>query len=272
LNKKNKNMLVDLVQNTNLLDFLTQYDLSQVRGTSRVLKTFIDNISQPRTYTWIQKCRFCNPDMLWEIDHCPNVSCYKPPRKKWVMMYWSRKLPSIIPPSFWNYFMNFVKGYMTLSKFETWHPFQKEPLWFPCHCPRWEIRMRVDIIGTSSHNEEDDYPEELRNIDEFLSVGISLVSTRNIHDGILGLNSFSIGWHSDDGNLYMDSLLIHQGGEGFGKDDQVEVVVDYFSGMLLFKKNSQVVYLYELSGEFLCNPLLFSVSGKTMNSIFLSIL
>lgn len=265
-------MLHYLIYNTDISEFLTFYELTQLRGTSLVLKKFIDKFSPPRSYTWIQKCRFCDPNILWEIDNCPNVSCYKPQRKKWVMMYWGKKLPSIIPPAFWNYFMNFFKGYMTLSKFENWHPFHQKPLFFPHHSSKWEIRMRVDIVGTATHNDEDDYPEELRNIDEFLSVGISLLNAKNIHDGILGLNSFSIGWHSDDGNLYMDSLLINHRVECFGKDDQVEVIVDYSGGMLLFKKNSQLVHLYELSGEFLCNPLLFSISGKTMNSLFLSIL
>lgn len=265
-------MLEDLVQNTNLLEFFTQYDLSQLRATSLVLKTYIDKIIYPHTYTWIQKCRFYDPNLLWNIDHSPHVSYYKPQRKKWVMMYWNKKLPSIIPPSFWNYFMTFVKGCITLSKFESWHSFHKQPLWFPCHCPQWEISMRVDIVGTSTHNEEDDYPEELRNIDEFISVGISMMMTDSIQDSILGLNSFSIGWHSDDGNLYMDSLLIRQGEQGFGKDDQVDVMVDYFRGVLVFKKNTHVIHHYELSGEFLCNPLLFSVSGKTMNNIFLRIL
>ena len=139
-------MLNYLIHNTDLSEFLTQYELTQLRGTSLVLKNFIDKIIYPRGYTWVQKCRFCNPDILWEINHHhEGISCYKPRRKKWVMMYWKKKLPSIIPPKFWNYFESFVRGYMTLSKFEQWHSFHKEMLWFPHHvlkfkipCHRWK--------------------------------------------------------------------------------------------------------------------------------------
>lgn len=263
-------MLNELICNTDLFEFLTKHELSQLRGTNLFLKIFIDKISDPKDYpTWLQKCRYCNPNELWEINKCP-ISCYRPKQKKWVMIYWHKKLPSIIPREFWNYFSKFLKGYMTLSKFENWHPFQQKPLLFPNNKSKWEVRMRVDIVGTFIHNEEDDYPEELRNIDEFVSVGVSIISTQDIHEGILGLNSFSIGWHSDDGCLYMDSLMINQG-VSFGKGDLVEVVLNYSSGMLLFEKNSQLIHIHELSGEFLCNPLLFSVSCKTMNSLFFSI-
>lgn len=261
-------MLPFLLDHTNFIEFLSVYELSQLRETCVMVKDQLKTLLHPHT-TWIQKCRFCDSNTLWEINNT-DASCYKPETERWIAIYWNKKLPSIVPHTFWSYFSKFMKGYMTLSKFEQWCQYNQEPLFFYNNIKKFEIRMRIDIMGTFVHD-ENFFPNELQNIDEFISVGVSIINTKNIHDGILGLNSFSIGWHSDDGNIYLDSLVIGGCGCSFGKGDVVEVIVDYLNGMLLFEKNFKLVYIYELSGEFLCNPLLFSVVCKTKNSIFFDI-
>lgn len=263
-------MLNYLIDNTDLLEYLSLHDLSEIRQTRLCLKHHIDKRICLNNTNWIQKCRMYNPNDLWEING-KMASCYKPLRNKWIMIYWQKKLPSIVPKPFWNYFLQFMKGFVSLYKFQQWCHFEQIPLILPNKKEKWEVKMKMEIVGASIHNNNEEYPEELRDIDEFIAVGITLHRTRDIKNGILGLNSFSIGWHSDDGIIYMDSLMIDKG-ELFGKGDKIELILDYQNGILMFSKNSKLVYYHELSGEFICNPLTFSVSCRTMNSLFLSII
>lgn len=266
-------MLIDLMEHTDLvLDYLSLYETAQLRQTCSVWKQWIDKHTYPSNttnYTWIEKCRLCDPQLLWRIDG-RLASCYYPVRKQWVIAYWTRRLPSVIPQQFWNYFMRIMKGFVSMSHFLQWSPFEQCPLVIPPCQKRWDIGMQVVIVGTSVHNDEN-YPEELKDIDEFISVGVSLYPLKHIHDDILGLNAHSIGWHSDDGKIYMDSLVVDEG-EAFGKGDEIEIILDYSCGILMFKKNQRFIYLHELTGEMLSHPLLFGATCRTMNSLFFSIM
>jgi len=155
-----------------------------------------------------------------------------------------------------------------MFKFMQWSQFCQMPLNTPMRkC--WEIGMRVEIVGTSMHNHEN-YPDELKDIDEFVAIGVCIQRSDPVHENICGLNPFSIGWHSDDGGIYMDSLLVDEC-QKFGSGDKVDVVIDYLGGMILFKKNRSFVNCFELSGEFLSHPLIFTVSSTTSNSLFFKI-
>ena len=266
-------MLIDLMEHTDLvLDYLSLYEIAQLRQTCSVWKQWIDKHMYPSiitNYTWIEKCRLCDPQLLWRIDG-RLASCYRPVRKQWVLAYWTRMLPSVIPEQFWNYFMRIMKGFVSMSHFLQWSPFEQCPLVIPPRRRRWDIGMQVVIVGTAVHDDEN-YPEELKDIDEFISIGVSLHPLKNIHEDILGLNAHSIGWHSDDGKIYMDSLVVNEG-EAFGKGDEIEIILDYSCGILLFKKNQRFIYLHELTGDMLSNPLLFGATCRTMNSLFFSIM
>lgn len=266
-------MLIDLMEHTDLtLDYLSLLDMAQLRQTCSVWKQWIGGRVGPSTttnYTWIEKCRLYDPHLLWKMDGTL-ASCYRPVRKQWVVVSWQKKLPSVIPHQFWNYFMRIMKGFVTMSHFLQWAPFEQRPLVLPPRRKRWDIGMRVVIVGTSVHDEEN-YPEELKDIDEFLSVGVSLRPLNNIHENILGLNAHSIGWHSDDGKIYMDSLVVDEG-ERFGQGDEVDIILDYSCGVLIFKKNQRFIYLYEMAGDMLSSPLLFGATCRTMNSLFFSIM
>lgn len=255
-------MLDYLVLQTNMTDFMTKDDLSQLRQTCQLLKESIDQFSHP--YTWVQACRLCDPTILWGLDD-HRVSCHQPVKNEWMIFYWLKRLPSIIPPGFWSYFLRFMKGYVSMTNFRQWRSFTQQPLFFPDRHKRWYIGMRVEIVGNSEHNEAF-YPEELKDIDEFISVGVSISHTKKIQESIPGLNPSSVGWHSDDGSIYMDSLMVGEATR-FGRGDQVDVIVDYYTGMIMFEKNSRVAHIQELSGEFLCNPLMFTVVCKTMNHL-----
>lgn len=257
-----------LVCQTNLTEFLTNYELCQLRQTCTLLKTTIDHQHHP--YNWIQKCRFYDPSTLWSVGGC-QVSCYEPKDyAEWMVFYWLKKLPSIIPLGFWTYFLRFMKGYVSMTHFQKWVGFTQQPLILPDGSKKWHIGMKVEIIGDYNHNNAY-YPEDLEDIDEFISIGISLSPIQNIQESILGLNQTSLGWHSDDGSIYMDSLMVAQASK-FGKGDVVSIIVDYYKGMVMFEKNSRVIHVQELSGEFLYNPLFFSVACKTMNKLFFHIL
>ena len=266
-------LLTDLMEHTDLvLDYLSLYDMAQLRQTCTEWKQWVEKHVYPSTknYTWIEKCRLCDPQLfLWNIDGTL-ASCYRPVKKKWVLVYWSKRLPSIIPQAFWNYFMRIMKGFVSMSHFLQWSPFEQRPLVIPPRQKQWDIAMRVMIVGTAIHDDEN-YPEELKDIDEFISIGASLRPLSNIHEDILGLNAHSIGWHSDDGKIYMDSLVVDEG-ETFGHSDEVEIILDYSCGILLFKKNRRFIYLHELTGDMLSHPLLFGATCRTMNSLFFSIL
>lgn len=257
-----------LVCQTNMTEFLTKYDLSQLRQACTLLRETIDRQSHP--HNWVHKCRLYDPSTLWSGQ----VSCHEPKEgggAEWHVFYWLNKLPSIIPPGFWSYFLRFMKGYVSMTYFQKWNDFTQQPLVLPNRTKRWHIGMRVEIVGDYDHNNAY-YPEDLGDIDEFVSVGISLSPTREIQESIiLGLNQSSLGWHSDDGCIYVDSLMVAETSR-FGRGDVVDVIVDYYKGAVMFEKNSRVVYVHELSGEFLCNPLLFSVVCKTMNRLFFHII
>jgi len=264
-------MLIDLLGHTHvMMDFLSLYELGQLRQTCLVFKEWVDKTIYPSSsYTWVQKCRLCDPHHLWMVDG-QEASCYHPIQKKWVMIYWKKKLPSVIPSPFWNYFMRIMKGFVSLSHFQQWCAFEPHPAVIPPRVKRWDIGMVVSIVGTAVHNDEN-YPTELKDIDEFVSVGVTLRQSEYLQDNILGLNPYSIGWHSDDGKIYMDSLVVNEG-QFFGRGDYTEIVLDYTCGILLFKKNHHLVYLHELTGEFLSNPLIFSATCSTMNNLFFSIM
>jgi len=261
-------MLDYLVDHTDFLGYLSVDDLCAIRQTSLCLKYSVEKQTGKRT--WIEKHRMYDPNVLWETNG-KLVSCYKPIRNKWVMIYRQKKMPSIVPRPFWNYFLQFMKSFITLYKFQQLCDFQQTPLtMLPNMKQKWEAKMKVEIVGTSAHNQENEYPEELRDIDEFISIGVTFNRTSHIKEGVLGLNPYSIGWHSDDGIIYTDSLTIDKGAL-FGKGDKIELIIDYLNGALIFLKNSKLIYFHELSGEFLCNPLTFSVSCRTMNSLFLGV-
>lgn len=261
-------MLEYLLSQTNLKDFLSNWELSQLRQSCRLLKEILDKRVYP--LTWVQTCRFCDPNVLWHhIMDRRMVSCYQPQILDWVVICWGDKLPSIIPSPFWSYFLRFMKGYVSMTQFRMWGKYTPHPVTFPDRSSRWQIGMKMEIVGNSFHNEEF-YPEELKDIDEFISIGVSIYQPQHIHESILGLNQHSMGWHSDDGNIYMDSLLIGEASQ-FGKGDTLVVSVDYYNGLVLFEKNSKLIYIQEISGAFLYNPLLFTVVCKTMNQLFLSI-
>lgn len=261
-------MLLDLVGHTDLvLGFLDLCDLSQLRQACSPLKKWVEKSVLPHTsYTWIQKCRLCDPQLLWDIGGKP-ASCYKPVQKKWTLAYWPRRLPPVVPCGFWNYFMRIMSHFVSMSHFMWWASFEQCPLVVPPQQRRWEIGMWMAIVGASEHEEE---PEEWKNIDEFIAVGATLRRSDDIADNILGLNAHSIGWHSDDGKIYMDSVVVEEG-ETFGSGDEVEVVLDYSCGLLLFKKNNRTVYLHELTGYMLRHTLIFGASCRTMNSLFFRI-
>lgn len=259
--------MTDLMGHTDvMIDFMSLSDLGQLRQTCWVLKQCVDKTSP---YDWIQKCRTCDPQHLWMVDG-KEASCFHPKQKKWVLIYWKKKLPSVIPPSFWNYFMRMMKGFVSMSDFQQWCVFEPHPVVIPPRLKQWDIGMIVSIVGTAVHNDEN-YPAALKDIDEFISVGVALDYSGNVHDNILGLNPYSIGWHSDDGKIYMDSLVVDEG-QSFGKGDYTEIVLDYSRGVLLFRKNDYLVYTHELTGEFLSNPLMFCATCSTMNGLFFSIL
>jgi hypothetical protein len=256
-----------------VLGYLSMYDLAQLRQTCAVWKEWMDNYPSTATtttnYTWIEKCRLCDPDLLWQIDGSM-ASCHRPIQKQWVIATWQKKLPSMIPKPFWNYLMRIMKGLMSMPQLLRWSSFEQRPLIIPPNQKRWDIRMRVNIVGTAVHDEEN-YPEELKDIDEFISVGLSIRTIDKIHEDILGLNAHSIGWHSDDGKIYLDSLVVSEG-EPFGKGDEIEITVDYLYGVLMFKKNRRFIYIHELAGDMLSHPLLFGATCRTMNSLFFGIL
>lgn len=262
-------MLLDLMGHTDLvLRCLTMCDLSQLRQTCSFFKKWVEDSIFPNTsYTWIQKCRLCDPKLLWDIDGKP-ASCYKPVQKTWTIAYWPRRLPPVVPPGFWNYFMRIMSQFVSMTHFLRWSSFGQCPLVVLPRHKRWDIGMWVAIVGTAEHEEE---PEEWKSIDEFIAVGVTLRWSDEIAENILGLNAHSIGWHSDDGKIYIDSIMVQEG-EPFGNGDEVEVVLDYSSGLLIFKKNNRSIYLHELTGDMLRQPLIFGASCRTMNSLFFRIM
>lgn len=260
-------MMEYLIHNTNWIEYLTRDDLSLLRQTGSKVKKSVEE--RMHVFDWVLDHRTIHPTTPWKVNDNHNVMvdyCPQQEEKEWAFIYWSQKLPPVVPPAFWNYFLKFVKGFVSMSTFQKWCQFHQKPLMFPKNRLKFDVEMRVEIIGNHTHN-YNAYLEEWNDIEEFFSIGI--VAHYN-HPDILGLHPFSIGWHSDDGNIYMDSLVVGKGG-CFARGDRICLLVDYLQGLLIFKKNSKWMCVLELSGEFMCNPLKFGLVCKTLNHVRFSI-
>ena len=266
-------MLDYMMEHTDLVGYLSVKELCIMRLVSSSLKDKVEMRRHPHTgYTWIQKCRLLDPKTLWNVEN-KLASCHEPVFRDWLVAYWTDRLPPVVPSAFWNFFLRIIRGFLSMSCFMRWCPsFQQQPLVLPSGQERWDIVMRLEIVGGYVHDEQEDYPEVLQDMDEFISLGIIKDCPHDIlRNSILGLNGSSIGWHSDDGNFYFDSLMVGEG-EKFGSGDTVEVILDYSYGVVLFKKNGRLIYIYELIGSFLSTPLIFAVSGTSMNNLYFSII
>lgn len=255
-------MLEYMLSHTHLTEFLTMSDLCRLRGVCADARCRLGH--------WARRCRTYDPDALWDVDRRP-ASCYVPPpmpeEGKWFVAYWRSRLPSVVPHAFWGRFFAAIRGFITLPALKAWCWCEQEPAYALDGGVRWRVSATLDIVGTSRHYDYHYPPDELKDIDEFVSLGVAWECPQRIQDAVLGLNPFSVGWHSDDGNIYQDSLVV-SGAARFGRGDRVGVSLDYPTGTLLFEKNGRIVYVHELAGDFLCNPLSFGAVCKTKNSIF----
>lgn len=253
-----------LIYNTNWVEYLTKDDLSLLRQTGSIVKKCVDR--RMCIVDWVLDHRLMDTSTPWKLNDSPVrvMDAYHPQQwnKEWAFIYWLQELPPIVPPAFWNYFFRFVKGYVSMSTFQKWCQFQQKPLLFPHNKLKFDIEMKVEIVGNHTHN-YNVYLEEWNDIEEFFSIGIVI---HHHHPDILGLGSHSMGWHSDDGNIYMDSLVVGKAGR-FGRGDKISLLVDYLQGLAIFIKNAKWMCVLELSGEFMCNPLTFGLVCKTMNQV-----
>lgn len=252
-------MLEYMLCHTCLTEFLTMGDLSRLRQVCLGARSQLGH--------WARRCRTYDPDALWDVDRRP-ASCYSPSsgggEARWFVAYWRSRLPSVVPHAFWGRLFVAIRGFITLPALKAWCWCDQEPAYTTDGGVRWRVSATLDVVGTSRHHYP---PDELKDIDEFVSLGVAWDRPSRLQDAVLGLNASSIGWHSDDGNIYHDSLVVSDAGR-FGRGDRVGVALDYPTGTLLFEKNGRVVYVHELMGDFLCNPLSFGAVCKTKNSIF----
>lgn len=246
-----------LICHTPMVGFLTMGDLSRLRQACAHARRQLGH--------WVARCRRYDPNALWRLDG-RSASCYKPgPEEKWFVAYWESRIPSVVPLPFWNRLFLSIRNFITLPVLRAWNRFELEPV-YADNKPAWRVAATLDIIGASSHHDSH-YPPELKDIDEFVSLGVAWECPTRTQDAVLGLNPFSIGWHSDDGNLYHESLVVSEAAR-FGRGDHVSVALDYPTGTLVFEKNGRVVCVHELAGDFLCNRLSFGAVCKTKNNIF----
>lgn len=252
-------MLDYLLCHTPMTDFLTLGDTARLR--------LVCALARARLGRWAEKCRAYDPNAPWDVDGRPASCCGPPDNDKWFVAYWRARVPSVAPLPFWNRLFLAVRDFITLPALRAWCPHEQEPAYaIDNGCVRWRIAATLDIVGTSAHHDAH-YPPELSEIDEFVSLGVAHERPPLVQDAVPGLNASSIGWHSDDGNIYHDSLVVSSGAR-FGHGDRVGIALDYPTGALLFEKNGRVVYVHELTGDFLCRPLSFGAACKTRNSIF----
>lgn len=256
---RNERMMEYMLSHTPLIDFLSLGDLSQLRQVCVYARSCVGH--------WGRRCRTCDLDAMWDVD-ARAATCYAPPGQegKWFVAYWRNRLPAVVPVPFWNRLFLAIRNFITMPALRAWCWFEQEPAYDVDGGVRWRVSATLDVVGASTHHDSH-YPPELKDIDEFVSLGVAWECPRRIQDAVIGLNPFSVGWHSDDGNIYHDSLVVSEAAR-FGRGDRVSVALDYPTGTLLFEKNGRVVYTHELAGDFLCNCLSFGAVCKTKNSVF----
>jgi len=264
--------LIYLFQNTEFISYFNKEELSMLREVDPFLQKIIEKQFYPQLhhYSWLQKCRMYDPHTAWIVNN-KLCSCYSPDEKKWTSIYLLKKMPSIIPIKLWSYFFSLCQSFVSLQHFELWHQFIPKPLSSINGNTTWNITMSVDIIGnndTDVEDLEDDDDEEhavWNLINEFVSVGILIDETEK--NDILGMNDVSIGYHSDDGCIYLSSLIIGRA-EPFGENDQINTTLDYRNGIVYFEKNGVVMFSYKLKGKFLNSPIMMGTTCKTRNLLF----
>lgn len=215
--------LIFIFQNTEFARFLCVREKAQLRQSCHEVKDLIDSCYN---LTWLQMCR---------LYHRQSLHYY---------------IPSVVPISFWTPFWLWCHMFVTLSLLIKWTGFNPLPASSLHGKARWRVVATVSLVYDID-NVDDEEEEEDDQEDEFISVGVSLASNISCQYGV---SSQSLGYHSDDGLVYMDSLVVAQG-EPYGVGDEIRVGVDYKRGSIFFQKNNSLVANIPLHGEMLSSPL-----------------
>ena len=140
--------------------------------------------------------------------------------------------------------------FVTLSLFTKWTGFRPLPATTSQGRPRWRVVATVSILPINEDNLVDTDNEE-DDEESFISIGVCIAGRDY---GIHGVESQSLGYHSDDGMIYMESLVVAKA-EPYDVGDEIRVGVDYRRGNIYFQKNRITMAVVPLHGEMLSFPL-----------------
>jgi hypothetical protein len=139
----------------------------------------------------------------------------------------------------------------------------KQPIYFINKLSKWKICLHVNVLPP----EYPDYPDDDMYEQYLISVGLC---HSNPNSQLLGSDNNSIGYHSDDGLFYQESLIIGKG-EKYGSCDKITLIIDYENGQVEFEKNKKNMLTHTLRGEFLSNSLYLGITTSTNNFILLHV-
>lgn len=221
-----------VVQNTDFLHFLTMTTKSTLREVSRDLCYLVDG-GKTTSKPWTHQCRcIMGKKFTREKSLSPCIIHLKTP------------LPSIIPYSFWTPFWKWCNLFVTMKVYRKWTRFRPFPVFSPY--PVWCVYMAVRIVECTDPDFDGGGP---------ITLGVYVGDTP---DDQLGLTGSSIGYHSDDGYVYYENLVVGRC-PTFQTGDTVFVGIDYCHGVVHFTKKYDKTYSFPLHGEFLYKPIYFGI-------------
>lgn len=233
--------LLLVAQNTDFLEFLSMRDKSELRCVCKDICQKVDSFSS-RTLSWKDQCRMVVHRKFYRMETGVLSTIHLQP-----------PLPSIAPLVFWGKFWRWCSLFVSLKLLQKWSSFIPSPVF--CPEPVWCIHMSVlidEIPDRQNQHVNDD--------DTAVAFPIAIgIFTGEVPRNHIGLTHYSIGYHSDDGYVCNDGIVIGRLGK-FEKGDIIFVGIDYRRGSVYFCKRGTSPCWFPLHGEFLSSRLHFAVS------------
>lgn len=227
-------MLEAIILQTNLYEFLTRIEQVRLREINTTIRESLFFLS----------IRHCTKEKAWTIvDIGDNANT----------IYWDDNMPSIAPRSFWPQLFYWCRHLIDLRFMEQWTGFYPRPIMFhskECH------QIGIDIQGT---------------FNDWISIGI-FWNRDVMQQQYIGMDEYSIGYHTDDNAIYHDSFPIQNNVVDQEEElNKITCIIDYMEGTLCFYYNDFLGYTMKLNGDILVCPFYLGVSAPAKTDISYSL-
>lgn len=239
--------LYDITTNTDILKWLTTKDLYCLRNVCIEMNKIIEK-------DLLKDYRKIRNEGYWYLGEEVPITCYAPSERINTQIFWCDYIPAMIPKKFWNYFTKFFCTFVNMNIMKNWIGFIPKTVNI-FNEEKWRVSMTIYILPSVYYYND---PVEAH----YISIGISTVWCLT-----LGIAENSIGYHSDDGFIYQDALIVGKG-DSYGVGDEIKMTLDYQKGTIEFEKNNILMCLLYLNGKMLRSRLRIGITTNSSHIIF----